>query len=172
MRSVPRIFFVLAFCAVTLLSGCSRTVLGDYDYGRTSIRLKLPGAMKPAAPLNGIEGKIFQDSLRHAMLVITAQNSRFKSVDEYLNCSWQNLDDRLKRLSEDSTFRLIDCQKKKDATILTYSAAPSVNYFPYCILYFEHRGTCEYQYSFYFQDSTIAANSKYAAKVMRTVRYR
>jgi len=153
-----------------LLSGCSRTMLGGYDYGRTSISIKMPKAMKPAPPMNGVDGKMFQDSLVHAMLVITTQNSQFKSVDEYLNCSWQNLDDRLKKLSEDSTFRLIDCQKKKEATILTYSVS-SANYFPYCILYFEHRGISEYQYSFYFQDSSIATDGKYAAKVMRTVKY-
>lgn len=137
-----------------------------------TLKLHLPPSMVLDTSISSGEEKVYWDSLRHTIMAFTVSKSAFTSVDNYLSCSWKDLDVRLRGLSEDSTFQLISCEKTKLATVLTYSVSPQGRYYPYCILYFIHRKSFELQFSFYFKTSITDADRKYTDEIMNTLKIR
>ncbi len=134
--------------------------------------LHIPASMHVVSDtaINGVH--IYYDSTNDILLAVSISKSMFKSVDDYLNCSWPDLDKNLKKISEDSSFHLISCIKNKKATILSYTVDARVNNYPYCILYFIHRDAVELQFSFFSKSTQQDNNEKYAADIMRTMRVR
>ena len=134
--------------------------------------LHIPTSMNVVSDtaMNGVH--IYYDSTKDILLAVSVSKSMFKSVDDYLNCSWPDLDKNLKQISEDSSFHLISCIKNKKATILSYTVDARVNNYPYCILYFIHRDAVELQFSFFSKSTQQDNNEKYAADIMRTMRVR
>ena len=137
-----------------------------------TVKLRMPAAMIPDAVISTADEKVYIDSVHHTILAITANRSIFTSVDNYLSCSWKDLDVKLRGLSEDSTFNLISCEKEKMATILTYSVSPTERYYPFCILYFTHKDSYDVQVSVYFKTAITDADRKYADDIMRTLKVR
>jgi len=137
-----------------------------------TIRLRMPAGMVLDPSISTADEKVYTDSVHHTIMAITANRSAFASVDNYLSCSWKDLDVKLRGLSEDSTFNLISCEKEKMATILTYSVSPSERYYPFCILYFVHKDSYDVQISVYFKTAVTDGDRKYADDIMRTLKVR
>lgn len=133
--------------------------------------MRIPGSMNRVKDTTN-NSHIYYDGDQDVLLATTTTKSPFKSVDDYLNCSWPDLDNNLRKLSEDTTFSLLSCNKTDRGTILSYSISPAVNSYPFCILYFIHHQQVELQFSFYFRKNDPVTNGQYATDIMRTMRVR
>jgi hypothetical protein len=158
---------LMALCLATPAQGQTEKKIRTYAY-----IVKIPASMNLVSDTLAGKGQIYYDGERDILMAATASESIFKSVDDYLNCSWPELDKNLRQASEDTSFRLLSCNKTGKATILIYTINAAINAYPYCILYFIHHKQFELQFSFYFRKSEPALNERYAADIMRTMRVR
>lgn len=158
---------LLALCMAIPTQGQTAKKIRTYAY-----IVKIPASMNLVSDTMVDKGQIYYDGERDVLLATTTTKSPFKSVDDYLNCSWPGLDINLRKLSEDTSFRLVSCNKTGTATILIYTIDAAINAYPYCILYFIHHKQFELQFSFYFRKSEPDLNERYAADIMRSMRVR
>ncbi len=115
-------------------------------------------------------GEVFYDTLNNIVLLISGQESKFKSVDEYLNCSRQELSQDLINWSGDTSLQLLSCYKNEDATILNFTVSTSITGYNGNFIYFIHNRKSDIQFSFFYKLEFAKESKKYIEQVMNTLK--
>lgn len=152
------------------LQACSHRTTVSLTVNQTRLKLRMPQTMRPSAIGSGWMQTIYKDEEHGVLMEPTIRSGRFHSVDEYLNCSWADLEKRLGTMMEDTTFRLAGCDKTRKATILSYTVRSGTDNYPNHIMYFLHKDRSDIQVGFSFADSNMSVNHDYANSIMRTAR--
>jgi len=134
-------------------------------------KITLPATMIPVRPLNDtLQSETYSDSVVGITLMISGRESKFHNVDEYINCSWKELESLLKNFAEDTSLRLISCSSAKKKVVLDF-IVNSPNYG--CqdnIIYFIHRRKKDIQYSFTGGRQFTSNEQEYVKNIMHTLK--
>lgn len=121
------------------------------------------------------EGDMYYDSTAGIIMIISVlEKTRFKSVNDYLNCSKEQLEQQLQKEYGDTTLTLISCRKpvfypEKIVSINFRVAEISPGYNCYMI-YFIHHHRKEIQISFTYKNKKEQSSEEYINEVMKTLK--
>ncbi len=137
--------------------------------------IALPDQMvKITDSTNSIQGDLYYDTTAGIILMISARESKFKSVDDYLNCSKEELEKQLKLNYGDPTLNLISCNKspyypKKTTTLHFRVSVLPFGYNTY-LIYFVHHRQKDIQISFTYKKENTQSSQKYIDSIMQTLK--
>jgi|GEM_PF-1499269 len=164
-----KVFSVVFAIAIFLLA---QTSYGRKIHNRQyRFKITMPETMKRIRLANDTaQGQIYYDSVADIGLIISWRESKFHKVDEYINCSWKELESILKDCIADTSLRVISCSKKKRMTILDFIVSPSTNSYQNSIIYFVHHKQTDIQFSFVCKKEFTSEERRYMKSMMRTLK--
>ena len=124
--------------------------------------------------LNSVQGQLFCDTTAGIILMISAREGKFKSVNDYLDCSREELEKHLKDNYGDTTLRLISCSRsiyypKKTVTLHFSVSVLPFGYSTYIIYFIYHRDK-DIQVSFTYKKEGEQNSLNYINGVMHTLK--
>jgi hypothetical protein len=134
----------------------------------------IPDAMKDMTDKSEVvEGDLFYDSTAQIVLMISKRQSRFNSVQEYIDCSKKQLESQLKYFYSDSTLTLVSCNRSvyypDKATVLVFNVSVLPHGFNTCTVYFINRLHRDIQFSFTYKKERGQQSAQYIDQVMRSL---
>jgi len=122
---------------------------------------------------NAVAGQLYYDTTNGILLLVSARESKFKSVKDYVDCSKEQLEQQLRNDYGDSTLTLISCDIPEYYPKKTTKLHFRVSILPYGFntytIYFIHHKHKDIQFSFTYKkekEQSIQHNIKY---IMRTL---
>ena len=162
-RKIYAIIFIIGFCFLAQVSLAKK--LHDKNY---KFKISLPQTMKMINDTG--QGEIYYDSLTSTVLIISGRESKFHTVDEYINCTRSDLESALKNWISDSTLQIISCNKNKKATILHFRVGKPPIKYQDNIIYFIHHRHMDIQFSFLYKTEDTPQREKDIENIMHTLR--
>ena len=163
---------LLVMCLICLCSTKAATgqILNNKKF---KFAVTLPPSMAEIRDSTQVEGELYFDTTAGVVLMISANQSKFKSVHDYLDCSREKLQEDLRNNYEDSTLSLIYCGPSdfypQTMTMLQFrvSVLPA-GYDSHCIYFIHHRKK-EIQISYSFCKQNEEKSMKYINAIMKTL---
>lgn len=117
---------------------------------------------------------VYYDNYSGIVLMVTAKEGLFTNSQSYIDCSKEDLEQRLKEYQGDSTLRLISCNKSKyypsEAVLLHFESHIYPAGLNRCIIYFIHHDGHELQFSFVYDKAAEGASLAYIDRIMQTLK--
>jgi len=121
-----------------------------------------------------LNGRLYYDTTSGIILIISARESKFKSVKDYLDCSKEELEKQLQYNYGDTTLRLTSCSKSiyypKKTTILHFQVSNLPFGYNSYVIYFVHHRDKDIQISFTYKKETAQKSMGYIDSVMQTLK--
>lgn len=162
-QKICAIILIIFFCFLAQVSPAKKLHNKDYKF-----KISLPQTMKMVNDTG--QGEIYYDSVTSTVLIISGRESKFHTVDEYINCNRNDLESALKNWISDSTLQIISCNKNKKATILHFRVVESPVKYQDNIIYFIHHRNIDIQFSFLYKTEDTPQREKDIEKIMRTLK--
>jgi len=122
----------------------------------------------------GQEGSLFYDTSKDIVLIISARESAFTSVKEYIDCSNTELETKLKQSFGDSTLNMISCNRSEfypeQTAVVHFSVGDLQNGFNTYVIYFIHNRNEDLQISFTYNKETEQRSVAYIDGVMHSLK--
>ena len=136
--------------------------------------LSLPETMiQVASSPENKAGELYLDSATNLILLITRTESRFKSVDDYVDCSRSTLENELRICYDDTSLKLLSCSKSafypKKTVLLQIELSVLPSGYDECEIYFIHHRRKDIQFSFMFLKANAAPAINEVSKIMSSL---
>ena len=136
--------------------------------------IMIPEGMKLVEDSGAHNGdEMYYDTTAGFVLIISEQQSKMKSVKNYIDCSKQELESMLKASYEDTSLHLLSCNQspyypeKINLIIFDLSVLPYG--FNRCVVYFVHHRRKDLQFSFMYNKDNAAASMITIDKIMKSL---
>lgn len=164
-------------CLTAVLILCSAGAPGWKIHNRHyKFDLDIPEGMYEIIDSASGSSSLYYDTIAGVILMISARESKFRSVDDYMNCSKQELEALLRINYGDSLLRLISCQRSEyypdETTVLHFQVSVLPFGYDTYLMYFIHHRRRDVQISFTYKKSTEQASMKYIKAIMCTLKLR
>jgi len=161
--------FVFFFCMLPEAAG---KVIRFRHYKFT---ITLPDRLAEIRDSTGsVHERLFFDTSAGIILMISARQSKFKSVQDYIDCSREGLETQLRNDYEDSTLMLISCNKPQyypDKTnILHFQVSVLPKGFDTYMIYFIHHRRRDIQIAFTYKKENESICQFYIDDIMKSLR--
>ena len=98
-------------------------------------------------------------------MIISEMSGKYKSVNDYLDCGRDELEQQLRKNYGDSSFTLLSCGRSmyytKETTTLHFQALAISSVYNTYTMYFIHHGRNEIQISFTYKKETEQKSLRY-----------
>lgn len=119
-------------------------------------------------------GPLFFDTAAGVVLMISARDSKFRSVNDYINCSTEQLEEKLRTDYEDSTLKVISCNRSPyypdKVTVLHFTVSVLPFRYNTYMMYFIHHRHKDIQISFTYKGADEKKNQEYIDVIMKTLK--
>lgn len=119
------------------------------------------------------QGELYVDTVSQLVLIISERESKFRSVDDYVNCSDREIEQRLQTDYGDTTLHLINCSRSayypKEATVLHFRVSLLPHGYDTYMMYFIHHRKRDVQLAFIYSQSASMPGSGIDA-IMKTMK--
>ncbi len=116
---------------------------------------------------------LYYDTANNVVLMISKRESKFRSVEEYMDCTRETLELDLKYMFGDSLLQLVSCTRPDyyppKATALKFSVSILPMGYDSYIIYFIHHKHTDLQLSFTYKRADRAAE-QYIHEIMKTLK--
>lgn len=120
------------------------------------------------------QSKLYYDTATGVILMISARESKFRSVSDYLDCTREQLERQLKNNYGDTTLQLITCTRSdyypKKTTELHFRVSAQPSGYNTYIIYFIHHRHKDIQISFTYKMQTEQQAFDYIRAIMQTLK--
>ena len=120
------------------------------------------------------ESELYYDTSAGIILMISVRESKFKSVDDYINCTMGELEQKLRINYGDTTLKLISCNKSlyypKKTTALHFGVSVLPFEYDTYMMYFIHHHHKDIQISFTYKKANEQKSLNYINAVMQTLK--
>ena len=121
-----------------------------------------------------LQGECYYDTAASIILMISViEKNKFKSVNDYMDCTREGLEQQLRQEYGDTTLTLISCNKPLyypgKTTLLHFSVAGLPSGHNTYMIYFIHHRHKDIQISFTYKNGTEQYSQNYINKVMQTL---
>jgi hypothetical protein len=171
MHSKTRTALILFLVSAFFVQNATGKVINNK---RFKFSVTLPDAfIEVKDTADRVEGDLFFDTTADMVLLITKAQRKFKSVNDYIDCSRLQLENELRISYGDSTLRLLSCNKSPyypDKTVLLnieVSVLPQG--YDQSIIYFIHHKSKDIQFSFMFKKKNATIDLKQIDAIMKTL---
>ena len=118
--------------------------------------------------------KLYYDTVSSIILMISKRETRFKSVNEYIDCSKKELESFLRDCYGDSSLTLTNCARSlyypEKSTVISFHVAKlPFGMDTYTIYFIHHRGK-DIQISFTYKQVNTKNSLDYIDKMMQTLK--
>ena len=168
---------ILYCCFLLFACLCSfQTTFGKKIHNRQfKFKITLPGQMVNVIDTtNSLQGDLYYDTAAGIILLISARESKFQKVEDYLNCSKEELEQQLKANYGDPALQLIRCYKSnyypKKTTALNFEVSVLPFGYNTYMIYFIHHRQKDIQISFTYKKGTEQNSQKYIESIMQTLK--
>jgi hypothetical protein len=139
--------------------------------------LVLPDGLRPTFDSGDVvDGELFYDTSAKVVLMISTRQSKFQSVQDYIDCSKTQLETELKYFYSDSTLQLISCNRSayypEEASALLFSVSVLPYGFNTCMVYFIHHRHRDIQLSFTYKKENSLQSVRYIDEIMQSLSLR
>ncbi len=139
--------------------------------------LSIPTTMVEIKDTNNIKDEeLYFDTSAGIVLLITARSSKFKSVNDYIDCSKEGLEQQLQKVYDDSSLILLSCQKPEKqsnkTTILHFRVSTLPNGYNTYLIYFIHHNHKDIQISFTYNGKKEQESALYIDNIIKTITLR
>ena len=121
-----------------------------------------------------IDGNLFYDTTNGIIMMISKRQSKFKSVDQYIDCSKKELEGQVRNNFGDPELQLISCRKPakyaKKTTILHFRVSVLPMGYNTYVIYFIHHRDKDIQFSFTYKKASEQQSLNYISSVMNTLK--
>ena len=118
--------------------------------------------------------QVFYDTSARIIMMISARESKFRSVAEYLSCSSEKLQETLRNNFGDSTLQLIRCSRSlyypDRITVLHFRVSVLPFQYDTHTIYFIHHRHRDIQVSFTYKNASVKQNAIYMNTIMQTLK--
>jgi hypothetical protein len=164
-------FFCLSLALSISVLGKDRVIKNE-EY---RFKLKVPRTMMKVQEKGPkAEGDVYFDSTANVILMISERQSRFHSVDQYIDCAQPELEQRMRQMYGDPGLMLISCRKpgkyRHKISILHFSVTNSTQDYDTYVIYFIHHMGHEIQFSFTYNGRTEKASLDYIEKIAHSLK--
>jgi len=119
-------------------------------------------------------GEMYYDSTAGVVLMITEEESKFRSVKKYIDCSKQELETMLRNSYEDTTLHLLSCNQSpyypKKVNIIIFDVSVLPYGFNRCVVYFVHHRHRDLQFSYMYNKDNAQACMAFIDGIMKTMK--
>lgn len=172
IKNMSRYFFIYCLIIFFANSVC-RAGTGRIHTRQFSIRL--PESMiRIPDTCDAAQGDLYADTVSWVLLIISERNTRFRSVNDYIDCSEREIEDRLRIDYGDSTLSLYGCTRSvrypEKINILHFrvSVLP-MGYDTYMMYFVHHRGK-DIQFTFIYKSWQQGTSIEYFNSIMSTLK--
>lgn len=165
--------FILLSCLFIVYSAEAKKIHNrQYKF-----RITVPDAMNRIIDTGEVvEGELYYDTTAKVVLMISERQSKFNSVQDYIDCSRKQLESELKYFYSDSTLTLISCNRSayypKEANVIVFNVSVLPYGFNTCMVYFIHHKRKDIQFSFTYRKESGEQSAQYIDGIMRTLKLR
>lgn len=162
-------YYILSLL-ITLSGIASAEKINSKEY---RFKLTVPGKMVEVKDTSdALPGNIFFDTSAGIVLIISARESKFRSVNEYLDCKQEKLELQLQTVYNDTSLRLVNCSRSRyysrKTTVLHFSGTAGI--YNSSVIYFIHHRNKDIQISFTYRKEKEKSCLPYIDAVMRTLK--
>jgi hypothetical protein len=142
---------------------------------RPTYTIRIPRQMAEIAYVQDrTNDKLYYDTTAGIIMMISKRETKFKSVNEYIDCSQKELENYLRACYGDTSLQLINCSKppyypEKSAVVNFRVKVLPFGMDTYTIYFIHHRRE-DMQISFTYKQGNEKAASEYINKVMQGFR--
>ncbi len=172
MRFSKMLWCILFLCCIDGVHQASARKIHNTHFHFT---LQVPDQMNYIRDsLNDEQGAVYYDTTAGIILMIAARESKFKSVQDYLDCSLQDLEQQLRTNYEDPALKLLSCNHAQHypekTTILHFQVSTlPFGYNTYTIYFIHHRSN-DIQVSFTYKKENYEKCQSYISDAMSTLK--
>jgi hypothetical protein len=173
MNNRLRILIISIFITTSLLA--SDWAFGKKIHGRAyKYIMDIPNTMHEVADSvnNGANELLYFDTATDVVLIISGRVSKFNSVNEYIDCSNPELEQKLQSAFGDSSVQLISCARSKyypgKSAVVHFSLADVKDGLNTYVVYFIHNKEKDLQISFTYQKESEQQSLAYVDGIMQT----
>lgn len=165
----------LVIMTIVLCSSLQLAYAREKHNKRQAYTITIPGQMTEIAYVQGgTADKLYYDTVAGIIMMISKRETKFKSVNEYIDCSQKELENYLRVCYGDTSLQLINCSKpayypEKSAVVNFRVKVLPFGMDTYTIYFIHHRGE-DIQISFTYKQGNTKASSAYITKVMQAFR--
>jgi hypothetical protein len=136
-------------------------------------RISVPATMMEVRDTSkSAEGAIYYDTSAGIVLMLTARDSKFSSIRDYLDCTREELEAQLKLYYGDPALRLISCSRSiyypDKSTVLSFEVSVLPYGYDTYLIYFFHNRHSDIQISFTFKKDKALYSIDYIDNVMKS----
>ena len=171
MKTNLRILLISVMCLVLLAD--SHLVYGKKVHAK-EYKINLPNTMREIQDTfnNGKMEQFYFDTANDVVLIISGRVSKFNSVNDYIDCTNQQLEQKLQAAFGDSSLKLISCARSKyyptKAAVVHFSLADDKNGLNTYVVYFIHDKKEDLQISFTYEKESEQHSIAYVDGIMQT----
>ena len=166
---------ITIFCLTSLANG--EFAYGKKVHGKVyKYKINIPGTMQEAGDTidNGENEQLYIDTANDVVLIISGRVSTFRSVNDYIDCANNQLEQKLQTAFGDSSLKLISCSRSKyypgKSAVVHFSIAGDSNAPNTYVVYFIHDKKEDLQISFAYQKESEEQSIAYVDGIMQTFR--
>ncbi len=139
--------------------------------------ITIPASMVEIKDSNNIKDEdLYYDTSAGVVLLISARNSKFKSVSDYIDCSKEGLEHQLQKEYDDTSLILLSCRKPENQanklTILHFRVSSLPNGYNTYLIYFIHHNHKDIQISFTYNNEREQISRIYIDNIIKTLALR
>ena len=123
--------------------------------------------------VGSLQGELYYDTGASIILMISGRESKFSSVDDYIDCRKGELEEQLRTAYEDPKLRLISCSKSEypgKITVVNFTVSVLPFGYNIYIIYFIHHNGKDIQLAFTYKQEMGQSSVKYIADIMETLK--
>ena len=164
---------VLLFCTATLQNAHAKKINNKHY----KFKLTIPDQLTEINDTtNGVNGTLYFDTTSEIMLMISARESRFRSVNDYIDCSIPGLEQQLQNDYGDTALRLLSCGRAlhyaEKTTVLHFEVSKLPFGYNAHLVYFLHHRNKDIQFFFTYKKRKEVQSRHYIDEIMRTLKLR
>ena len=122
----------------------------------------------------GVTGEVYYDSAAGIVFMISDLQGRYRSVDEYIDCTNAELENRIKELYGDPALTLYSCSRSEyypqKMKSLHFGVSVLPGGFDENIVYFIHHRGKDIQFSFTYRHKASQAGIKYISDIVESLK--
>ena len=169
------LFFYVVLLSVCFLSTTSQA--RTLHNKRFKFNITIPDRMaRIDDSTDGLYQQIYYDTTIGLIFIISARESTFKSVTDYIDCSRQGLEQAMKTNYGDSLLTMKSCNRSQyypdQTTVLNFEVSVLPFGFDRYVVYFIHHHHKDLQLSFTYKKENEQPSLAAIGKIMNTLRLR
>ena len=172
---MKRIAFLFGFIVLFLMH-VAMVANGKVIYNKHfKFKITIPETLIAIADTEKMtQNQVYFDTLASIVMLISNTESKFNSVQDYIDCSRLQLEKELQNCYSDSTLKVVSCNKPpyypKETVLLYIEVGVLPSGYDQSIIYFIHHKAKDLQFSFMLKKCNAEESLKRINEIMKTLK--